>query len=117
MSPRWLMAMVGIFFLLSLLSSIGEGLYMTASTSTTIIDVIQHFNNIEYSGITSIVGVVGDVAVGVGMLTNAIWNMIIWNYSFLTGSLLIVRYLLIALSAGFFVAFMYDTIRLVKFGG
>jgi len=117
MSPRWVMAMVGIFFLLSLLSSIGEGLYMTGSSSTTIIDVIQYFTNINYGSVTVYIPFTGDIAVGAGMLLKAIWTMIIWDYSFLTGSFLIVRYLLIALSAGFFVAFMYETIRLVKIGG
>lgn len=117
MSPRWLMAMVGIFFLLSLLSSIGEGLYMTSGTSTTIIDVIQHFQQINYASITVWIPFTGDIAVGFGMLVQAIWTMVWWDYSFLVGSLLIIRYLLIALSAGFFVAFMYETIRLVKIGG
>lgn len=116
MSPRWVMGLAVLFFLLSMMSSIIEGLYMTGTDTTTIYSAMSHFTNINYAS-PVFIDTIYDVAVGVGLILEALWNMFIWNYSFLTGSFEIVRWLLISVSAALFLAFMYETIRLVKISG
>ncbi len=114
MSTRWIMGLAILFFFLSVLSSIIEGLYMTESTTVTLYSVMMHFKSIN---LANPFGAAYDIVVGVKLFLQAIWTMFIWDYSFLTGTWLIVRYFFVSISVSIFVFFMFEVYRTVKIGG
>lgn len=114
MSTRWIMGLAVLFFFLSMLSSIIEGLYMTEGTTVTLYSVMQHIKGIN---LANPFGAAYDIVIGVKLFLQALWVMFIWDYSFFTGTWEIVRYFLMTVSSAIFIFFMFEVYRTVKIGG
>ena len=115
MSVRWIIGLSVTAFLFMILSNILEGLFMTDSDTMTIWVAVASFKDISFADIFTLSGL-EDIALGIGNLSRAIFNLISWNYSFFTGYFVIVRWFFIALSSAIFIHFMFELFRLVRRG-
>ncbi len=114
MSPRWLIGMALAFLILGVFANITDGIFLENSDVMPLWDAISHFKNVT---ILNPVYSLGQIFIGVGDLISAVWQTFTWDFTFLNGDYIFFRWLLITISVGVFIAFMYETFRVVRGSG
>lgn len=103
MSTKWLIGLAMIYLIATITSQIIEYGYAGTAVSTTFWSAMTSFEGIEFSNpITAVYTII----VGFVNIVKALFNMLLWNYSFLTGELVIIRYFLWSISLGMIVSLL-----------
>ena len=111
-STKWLIGLMMLFAIATIFSNIIEETYFTQSNVMTMYDAFNSFSAISFANpVTFIWGIL----VSLGNIIMAIWNALIWNYSFLQGDWQLVRWLIcLPISIGIGVGFLYETAQTFK---
>ena len=125
MSPRWLIGMALAFLILGVFANITDGFFLEDKNVMPIWSALENFQNVNILNPMTY----DSVFIGVGDVITAVWDMFTWNYSFLndykdpvTGVVTenpyqFFRWILISISVGIFVEFMFGIFRLVRGSG
>ena len=124
MSPRWLIGMALAFLILGVFANITEGIFMDNEEGSVLWDAISNFQDVNILNPLTY----DSMYIGVTKLVDAVWQMFIWDYTFLNGytddlgvwhdsPYQFIRWILITISVGIFVEFMFGIFRLVRGSG
>lgn len=111
-STKWIIGLFMLFAICTIFSNIIEETYYTSSNITTMYDAMMSFKAVSFANpITFIWGIL----VGLGQVMTALYNALIWNYSFLQGDWQLIRWLVcIPISVGIAIGFIYETANTFK---
>jgi hypothetical protein len=112
------------FLILGVFANITNGIFMDDDTTSPLWDAISNFSNINILNPMTY----DSMFIGVRDLTTALWQMFIWDYPFLNGytddlgvwhdsPYQFFRWILVTISVGIFVEFMFGIFRLVRGSG
>ena len=112
------------FLILGVFANITNGIFMDDDTTSPLWDAISNFSNVNILNPMTY----DSMFIGVRDLTEALWKMFIWDYPFLNGyyddlgvwhasPYQFFRWILITISVGIFVEFMFGIFRLVRGSG
>ncbi|MFA5037977.1 MAG: hypothetical protein WC479_12470 [Candidatus Izemoplasmatales bacterium] len=121
MSPRWLIGMALAFLILGVFANITDGMFMEDNQTSVLWEAISNFKDVNILNPMTY----DSMYLGVTGLIDAVWQMFIWDYTFLNGyyddlgvwhdsPYQFFRWILITISVGLFVAFMLELFRLVR---
>lgn len=98
MSPRWIMFFIGCFLGLSILSMIIEGGWFTAA-DLSVFNVISN-PSILWTSNANFMHVSGIIALPANLL-ELLWDTLTFDYSFLTGNMIYLRFFFCCFTFGF----------------
>jgi hypothetical protein len=73
-------------------------------------DAVSHFQNVNLLNPFTY----DQIFIGLSDMVSAVWQMFTWDFTFLNGDYIFFRWILITISVGIFIAFMYETFRIVR---
>ena len=114
MSPRWLIGMAMAFLILGVFANITDGIFL--DNEKDIMPIWQAISNFQNVNILNPM-TYDSMYIGVRDLIDAVWQLITWDFAFLNGEYQFIRWLLITISVGIFVEFMFGIFRLVRGSG
>ena len=97
MSAKWLIGMVMIYVILVVVSGISQGTYFGGTGAETIWNGIIGWQMIDFSSVSA--GFSG-VLEQTGVILWGVVELLTWKFSFFTGTWMIIRVLLAAISFG-----------------
>lgn len=102
--------MATAFLILGVFANITDGIFLNNSNVMPIWDAVSHFQNVNLLNPFTY----DQIFIGLSDMVRAVWQMFTWDFSFLNGDYQFFRWILISISVGVFIAFMYETFRIVR---
>lgn len=105
MATKWMIFCIQLWVIGTIICGVVEFSYFTQGNTDTL---FQFLNTVEGVSFSNPITMVYDIIITVWALVQMLLKLLLWDYSFFTGSLAIVRYVFfIPISIGVFLSFIF----------
>jgi hypothetical protein len=105
MAVKWLVGILMIYTIATIICGVIEYSYFSQGDTDSLFSLMNSVQGVSFSNPLT---AVFDILVSVWTITQVIFNIILWNFSFFAGEYAIIKYVLFwPLSIGFFVSFLF----------
>jgi hypothetical protein len=105
MAVKWLVGIIMIYCIATLVCGIIEYSYFTQGSTDSLFSLMSSVQGISFSNpLTALF----DILIGVWTITQIIFHILLWDFSFFAGDYAIIKYIIFwPLSIGFFISFLF----------
>lgn len=102
MATKWFIGLMMAWVILTVMSNMQDGAYLSGSDAQDLVNATQSVQGVDYTSASSSAG---GAVVAVGKFLSAAGKALMWDYSFMTGGYVILRYLGMCVSFALLLSF------------